>query len=274
VKSIIDLEEYRMSTVEKKELHDLKISGSGTSGGGRFNSVKISGSGTIQGDIDCRDLKISGSGKINGEIITEEFKTSGSSKISGGIKANEVSISGSTRIEGAVTAAEMTVSGSSKISEDLTCKDFKSSGSTKIDGKLQGGKIKTSGSLQVEKDCEVETFIARGSVKINGLLSADKVDIEVSHESFIKEIGGEIIEVKNELSTKLVKQVVNFFVQRNDCLRSDLIEGDEIYLENTKAKLVRGKNVTIGENCEIGTVEYSGSFDVKDGSIIGNSIKN
>jgi cytoskeletal protein CcmA (bactofilin family) len=274
VKSIIDLEEYMMSTVEEKKLHDLKISGSGTSGGGRFNSVKISGSGTIQGNIDCKDLKISGSGKINGEIITEEFKTSGSSKVIGGIKAKEISISGSTTVEGPVTAEEMTVSGSSKISDDLSCTDFKSSGSTKIIGKLQGGTIKSSGSLKVEKDCEVETFNSRGSVRINGLLSADKVDIEVSHESFIKEIGGEIIEVKNELSAKLLKQVVKFLMQRNDCLRSNLIEGDEIYLENTKAKLVRGKNVTIGENCEIGTVEYSGSFDVKDGSTVGKHVKN
>jgi cytoskeletal protein CcmA (bactofilin family) len=263
-----------MSIVENKELHDLKISGSGSSGGGRFNSVKISGSGTIQGDIDCKDLKISGSGKINGKIITEEFKTSGSSRISGGIKAKEISISGSTRIEGTVSAAEMTVSGSSKISEDLTCKNFKSSGSTKIDGKLQGGTIKSSGSLKIEKDCEVESFISRGSVRINGLLSADKVDIEVSHESFIREIGGEIIEVKNDLSAKLLKQVVKFFIQRSDCLRSDLIEGDEVYLENTKAKLVRGKNVKIGENCEIETVEYSGTFDIKDGSTVGKSTKN
>jgi cytoskeletal protein CcmA (bactofilin family) len=274
VKSIFNWEEYKMSTVEKKELHDLKISGSGTSGGGQFDTVKISGSGTIQGDIECQDLKISGSGKINGDITSEEFKCSGSSKITGSINAKEITISGSTNIEGSVTAAEMSVSGSSKISENLTCKEFSSSGSTKINGKLHGGEIKSHGSLKVEKDCEVETFISRGSVTIKGLLSADKVDIKISHESFIKEIGGEIIEVKNEHSAKLFMQVVNFFMQRDDHLRSDLIEGDEIYLENTKAKLVRGKNVTIGENCEIETVEYSGAFDVKDGSKVGKTVKN
>jgi cytoskeletal protein CcmA (bactofilin family) len=274
VKSIFNWEEYKMSTVEKKELHDLKISGSGTSGGGQFNSVKISGSGTIQGDVDCNDLKISGSGKINGNIISTEFKCSGSSKITGDINSKEIAISGSTNIEGSVNADEMTVSGSSKIRENLTCQEFHSSGSTKIEGKLQGGAIKSHGSLKVEKDCEVETFTSRGSVTIKGLLSADKVDIKISHESSIKEIGGEIIEVKNEHSVKLLKQVVNFFMQREDYLRSDLIEGDDIYLENTKAKLVRGKNVTIGENCVIETVEYSGAFDVKDGSKVGKSVKN
>jgi cytoskeletal protein CcmA (bactofilin family) len=267
-------EEYSMSTVEKKELHDLKISGSGTSGGGKFNSVRISGSGTIQGDIECRDLKISGSGKINGDITSEEFKCSGSSKIEGNIQAKEITVSGSTKIEGSVTAAEMSVSGSSRISEDLTCKEFSSSGSTKIEGKVHGGELRSYGALKVEKECEVETFISRGGVTINGLLSADKVDIKLSHESFIKEIGGEIIEVKNEHSSNLIKQVVNFFMQRDDYLRSDLIEGDEIYLEHTRSKLVRGKNIVIGENCEIDTVEYSGTIDITDGSKVGNTIKN
>jgi cytoskeletal protein CcmA (bactofilin family) len=267
-------EEKRMSTVEKKELHDLKISGSGTSGGGKFNSVRISGSGTIQGDVECRDLKISGSGKIMGNITSEEFKCSGSSKIEGDIHAKEISISGSTKIESSVTAAEMSVSGSSRISGNLTCKEFSSSGSATIEGKFRGGELRSHGALKVEKECEVEKFISRGGVTINGLLSADKVDIKISHNSFIKEIGGEIIEVKIEHASKLIKQVVNFFMQRDDYLRSDLIEGDEIHLEHTKAKLVRGKNIVIGENCEIDAVEYSGTIDIKDGSKVGKTIKN
>ncbi|MCA1055633.1 polymer-forming cytoskeletal protein [Rossellomorea aquimaris] len=262
-----------MNTTEKK-LHDLKISGSGTFGGGEFNTVKISGSGTIQGNVSCKDLKISGSGKIEGDVTSDEFKTSGSSKIKGNIHTKEIGISGSTTIDGSITALEMTVSGASKVGKDLTCKKFKSSGSTKIGGKLQGGLIKSSGSLQVENDCEVETFTSKGSVKINGLLSADKVEIHIGHDSFIKEIGGETIEVRNEHSTKLLKQVMNFFMQRSDHLKTELIEGDEILLENTKAKLVRGKNVIIGENCEIETVEYSGICDVKDGGKVERKVKN
>ncbi|WP_064093976.1 polymer-forming cytoskeletal protein [Rossellomorea aquimaris] len=262
-----------MNTAEKQELHDLKISGSGSSGGGQFNKVKISGSGKISGDIDCKELKISGSGKINGNIKTGYMKSSGSSHIHGDLKAEKISISGSSKFEGSIMAATMEVSGSSKVSENLICKDFKASGSCVVQGKLQGENVKSSGLLKVLKDCEVETFTSHGAVTIDGLLSADKVDIQLEHQSSIKEIGGETIVVKNQNSTRLLKQVVNFFFQKDDHLHSDLIEGDEVYLENTKAKLVRGKNVVIGENCEIETVEYSGSLDIKKESKVQNQVK-
>ncbi len=261
-----------MDTV-KSELHDLKINGSGTSGGGQFNTVKISGSGKIMGDVDCNELKISGSGTISGNINSGLIKTSGSSRITGNMKAETIIISGSSRVDGSIKVASMEISGSTKISEDLICKDFKVSGSCKVEGKLQGGKVKSSGSLKVDKDCEVEAFTSRGSVNINGLLSADMVDIQVDHTSSIKEIGGETISIKHEQSVNLLKQVVNFFLQRDDYLQSELIEGDEIFLENTKAKLVRGKNVVIGENCEITTVEYSGTLDVRKNSKVGESVK-
>jgi hypothetical protein len=39
-----------------------------------------------------------------------------------------------------------------------------------------------------------------------------------------------------------------------------IIEGDDIYLENTHAKVVRGNNIEIGPGCEIKLVEYKYSF--------------
>lgn len=262
-----------MNIVETKELHDLKISGSGTSGGGKFDAVKISGSGKIVGDIDCHELKISGSGTISGDVNAGYIKTSGSSTIKGDTKAETITTSGSSKYDGSVMVAEMNTSGSSIVSKDLIFKTFKVSGSCKVGGKVQGGSIKASGSLRVEKDCEVEAFSSSGSVHIEGLLNADRIQIEINHESSIKEIGGEKIAVKHHNSNGLIKQVVNFFLQKEDCLFSELIEGDEVYLENTKAKLVRGKNVVIGENCDIDTVEYSGSLDVKQDSRIGEKVK-
>jgi hypothetical protein len=46
------------------------------------------------------------------------------------------------------------------------------------------------------------------------------------------------------------------------CVEADTIEGDEIFLENTHARIVRGKKITIGEGCEIEMVEYSESLEV------------
>jgi hypothetical protein len=47
-----------------------------------------------------------------------------------------------------------------------------------------------------------------------------------------------------------------------------MIEGDEILLENTKADVVRGKNVQIGKGCEIGLLEYQDSYKLETGSVV------
>jgi len=43
-------------------------------------------------------------------------------------------------------------------------------------------------------------------------------------------------------------------------LSAGIIEGDDIFLEATQAKIVRGRHVVIGEGCSIELVEYKDSF--------------
>jgi cytoskeletal protein CcmA (bactofilin family) len=57
-------------------------------------------------------------------------------------------------------------------------------------------------------------------------------------------------------------------VSDNKILTSNIIEGDLIYLENTNAKIVRGKNVTIGAGCKIELVEYKESFKKDEKSVV------
>ena len=45
------------------------------------------------------------------------------------------------------------------------------------------------------------------------------------------------------------------------------IEGDQVELEYTQAKVVRGKYVRIGAGCEIDRVEYSGDLTVEGGVV-------
>ena len=56
-------------------------------------------------------------------------------------------------------------------------------------------------------------------------------------------------------------------------LEAELIEGDEIYLENTRADVVRGKQIEIGPHCKIGLIEYSESLKVHDNSDVGQQTK-
>ena len=238
--------------MEKVNYGDIKISGSGTSGGGRYNEVTISGSGKINGDLECVD-----------------FKTSGSSKVIGNLKAETVKVSGSARIEGNVEAVEMKVSGSSHVTGQVKSQVLKISGSTHIEGSLYGEEVTIMGSAHIEKDCEVESFKASGNFKIQGLLNAGQVTINLGGKSSVKEIGGEHIEVKVSIIDNFFfkKAIDKMFNSRGE-LNTEIIEGDEIYLENTNAKIVRGNKVTIGEGCNIGLIEYSGEINVSNESIV------
>ena len=53
---------------------------------------------------------------------------------------------------------------------------------------------------------------------------------------------------------------------RNSGLSTNSIEGDDIYLEYTKAKAVRGNNIILGPGCEIELVEYKDNFKQDDTS--------
>jgi cytoskeletal protein CcmA (bactofilin family) len=238
--------------MEKINVGDIKISGSGTSGGGKYNEVIISGSGKINGDIEC-----------------VEFKTSGSSKVIGNLKAETIKISGSARIEGNIEATEMKVSGSSHVTGQVKSQLLKISGSTHIEGSLYGEEIIIMGSAHIEKNCEAESFKASGNFKIQGLLNAGQVNIRIGGNCSVQEIGGEHIEVKvNPLENSFFKKVIDKMFNSKGELTTESIEGDEIYLENTNAKIVRGNNVTIGEGCNIGLIEYSGEINVSSDSIV------
>lgn len=51
------------------------------------------------------------------------------------------------------------------------------------------------------------------------------------------------------------------------------MEGDQIDIENTKAMIVRGNNVKIGANCNIGLVEYTDELSIDPKAIVGESRK-
>lgn len=233
----------------EEKLSDIKVSGSGKIGGGKYNEVKISGSAKIQGDIDC-----------------SYYKCSGSSTANGNVKAKIVGISGSTKIEGNLETEQITVSGSSHILGNVIAKKVKISGSSEIGGNLHAEDIQISGSTSINGDCEAENFYAKGSFNIGGLLNAGNIEIEMYGRCRVKEIGGESIKVK--LGTAhLFSRMINFF-SNAERLVTGVIEGDDIYLENTDAKMVRGNNVTIGPNCNIETVEYRNKVNINENSEI------
>ncbi|WP_244834424.1 cell shape determination protein CcmA [Clostridium sp. BJN0001] len=227
----------------EEKLIDMKISGSGKIGGGKYNEIKISGSAKIEGDIECSSYRCSGSSSASSNIKAETIKISGSTKIMKSLNTNELSISGSSHILG-----------------DVNAKKVKISGSYNVGGNLHTEDIKTSGMLSVGGDCEAENFNAQGGFNIGGLLNAGNIDVEIYGNCKAKDIGGENIKVKLGRS-HLFARMLNIFMT-NRKLEADTIEGDDVFLENTTARIVRGNNVIIGDNCNIDTVEYRNEINI------------
>lgn len=238
--------------VLENKLGDLMINGFGSSNGGHFDRAIINGKGTVNGDLQCHFFECNGSGTVNGDIKSEKVK-----------------ISGNAKIDGKVYTTDLIIEGRGVIKGDTYMNSLVIAGAATVGGNVKGEELKLQGKINIDGDCEVENFKSEGQFTIEGLLSAEQIDIHTYGECSAKEIGGQTIRVKqkNNFLLDLIKTV------KSVKLKADLIEGDHITLENTKAKVVRGNHIVIGENCEIDLVEYKETYKVENNGLVKESIQ-
>lgn len=225
---------------------DLIIHGSVNASGGVYNEVSVHGYGKIKGNVECLELHCAGHVSISGDV-----------------RATSAKVEGNASITGNVGIATMEVYGQADVNGDVDFTKLRVDGSAKVHGSLAGEEIKLHGFLKASGDCEAEVFKARGAFSIGGLLNAGHIEIHLHGGCEAREIGGEHIEVRKSGISTLNKILKHIF---SNTLSVDTIEGDEIYLEYTRAKVVRGNNVEIGTGCEIDLVEYTGDFRQSDDS--------
>ncbi|WP_100487937.1 polymer-forming cytoskeletal protein [Sporolactobacillus pectinivorans] len=236
-------------------IRDLSISGSGTAPGGDYHDVKINGSGKVQGNIQCQRLEINGSGKVVGNSQMAELIVKGSGVIMGNVKARTFTINGSSTIE-----------------HDVTLEDLQVNGTVRIKGNIHGESIKSYGILDVGGEIESEELIAEGRVSVDGLCSADRIELEVNHSfSKIREIGCSTLEVRRRPFTGFLSFLFNGI--RKTGLTVDSIEGDEIYLEDTIARIVKGNRVVIGDGCVIEKVFYKKDYKQAENAKVKSAVK-
>jgi cytoskeletal protein CcmA (bactofilin family) len=206
---------------------DLKIYGQGNASGGKYSAVSIMGEGKIDGDVECTYIKIYGEGQLNGELKAE----------------GTVNIKGQTRIKG-----------------NLEAEKIKLQGELDIDGEVLVDEAVLTGNISTNGDCNAEIFTLEGGFKINGLLNADILKINLYWPCEAHEIGGSKITIKRDgkLSFLGLKNMITH--EEKNILKADIIEGDDVNIENTHAKVVRGNNITIGPGCKIELVEYKKDF--------------
>jgi cytoskeletal protein CcmA (bactofilin family) len=239
--------------MENQKRYDLIISGVGSSSGGVFNNVLINGKGKINGDVDCSDFTINGVGSVEGSVKTKTGKINGKGGIKGDLQSDEFKVDGHANIGGSIEVEKA-----------------RFDGVVSINGCVTAETVENKGVITVNGDCNSEVFISKGAFTIGGLLNAGNIDVNLYAPCKAKEIGGEKIEINMGHSFNLRKLIKSIFpmLDINTGLYTETIEGDEIYLEYTKAKVVRGNNVTIGEGCEIELVEYKGRFEKCDKSVV------
>ncbi len=214
--------------MEQITRRDLNISGIMGGQGGAYKSVNIHGVGKINGHLDCIDFHCHG--RVN---------------IQGGIKAAQMAeIHGVARIAGHFESGTMKIHGK-----------------TNVDGHAAGESIEIHGFLNVKSHCDAESFYTRGGFRIGGLLNAGTIDIELYGPCEAAEIGGGTIRVRKSGMVSRFGNFIRAIFPILDGLTAETVEGDDIHLENTRAKVVRGTNVTIGPGCKIDLVEYKQHFE-------------
>ena len=223
-----------------------------------YDKVSVNGDLSVRGDLDCNRLVVNGTFSDNGSLKTKSGSVNGNAVVKGGLEATRMSINGELDVEG-----------------DANVREVKIRGTINADGSLISEKIDLLGNINVKRDCNSETFISKGVFVIGGLLNANNIDIRLFGNCKVKEIGGETIKIKR-MQKELFNRVLKYIVPEFDFggrLVTDTIEGDDIYVEYTTAKTVRGNNVKIGMGCDIGLVEYKNSFELDKSSQIKEHVK-
>ncbi|BBO00368.1 hypothetical protein [Sporolactobacillus terrae] len=229
---------------------DLKIMGETQSNGGKFDKVRTMGECTITGSVEADSCKVMGECSISGDLSCTTFKNMGEVAIGGSLAAKQARLMGQTQVQGHCALQQSVVYGELTIAQNVT-----------------GESMKVHGMLSVSGDVSLEALGMRGGIQVAGLLNCDTIDMVLKFNTInkVREIGASRVSVKRKRSL--------FGPSQPQHLRAEMIEGDQIALEDTEAKVVRGTDVVIGDGCAIDRVEYSGSYLTSGTFQVGQAVR-
>ncbi|MCL6626818.1 polymer-forming cytoskeletal protein [Alicyclobacillus shizuokensis] len=220
---------------------DLVIHGIGSSSGGVFRDVSIHGTGRVSGDITC-----------------ERWDAHGTCRVMGDVQAKRLAVHGTFHCHGDVAAGEMAMHGSASVDGQINIQLLSVHGRIAVAGPVKAERVEMEGVLRADADFQAEQMRLRGVLSVDGLLNVGRLEIDLYGPSQVREIGGGHVSIRSARRRGWFRWIHPF---RRHKLTAWVIEGDEVYLEDTQAQVVRGANVRIGRGCEIGLVEYTGSLE-------------
>ncbi|GKU77925.1 hypothetical protein [Paenibacillus sp. L3-i20] len=204
-------------------VNDLKMVGQSEAPGGMFARVKITGEALLQGDVTCERWSSMGTVDVRGSLISRFMKFTGEMKIAG-------SFSGG---------------------------DLRGMGELKVSGEFRGEDVRLTGRLAVDGPIEGENLEIRGAFDCNDTVNAERVKLLMYGPSTAKEVVGSSVSIKRSRGG-LLNELFRPGLQA--ALRTDLIEGDDVYVEYAIVDVIRGSSVKLGPGCEVGRVEYRTSY--------------
>ncbi len=248
----------------------LSIAGAGKATGGLYECVTISGAGRVEGDVEAESVEISGAGFCAGRVKASRVSLAGACTIVGAVIAQKFDAAGAWRVNGDVQSEIFKAAGAGSVEGSVQTQEFSNAGTVKIAKNLRAQRAKFSGVFKAGGDVEASALRGSGAFRIEGLLAADQVELELSERSWAREIGGERITVRKRGSWW--GWLARWWGRQIE-LSADSIEADEIYLEATIAKAVRGKRIALGPGCRIERVEYSESLQLDPESAVREQVR-
>jgi len=192
--------------------------------------------------------------------------------VTGNVEAKTLDLSGATKIAGNVKAGEFHAKGSCTVTGGVAAETFDVNGAASVGRSVKAGTFRATGAFSVGGGVDAKSFFASGGFGVEGDIKAERVEIEINGHAKARAISGTDIRVKlgpssssGGCSVAVCGAGVGVVVTTGEhILEADSISGDDIALEATRAKRVKGKRVKIGAGCEIERVEYTESIEMHE----------
>lgn len=229
---------------------NLTIMGESSTAGGKFDKMRVMGECQVNGDLEVRSCKVMGNCTVNGGMTCGYFRNMGEVTVHGELNADEMRLIGQTSVKEQCSVRKAGIYG------ELNC-----------DRTLSGEEMLVRGMLHSRGNVSLEKLDMKGGIFVDGLLNCGTIEIVLKFDAdnYVREIGTGSISVKKKRSIFNHAPVVNF--------QADLIEGDDIDLEYTTARVVRGARVAIGTGCKIDRIEYTETYTSERHTEVGEAVK-
>lgn len=194
-----------------------------------------------------KEFRIEGLGIISkGEF--ETLKIDGVSTCKNDMKAANIQISGVLNCTGAVDAGELYCKGIAEFKSNIRA----------VKMQVEGVVSNTGGSK-----IEAGEIICTGIITTKGEISADIINAEGCIEA--DEIVGDQIRIYSHYRTPKLIAFLNRVKSK-----ARMIEATTIDLRGVSAKVVNGRDITIGPACHIEHLDCSGSLYIDESSVVRN----